>query len=104
MVRSFGRSACAQRWRRVGSVAATCCFIACAWPQAPTNPSLNAQLLVAARNGDMAAVERALSQGAAPNSRNRLGKSALVLACEQGNAALAATLQRAGADVNLASL
>ena len=58
-----------------------------AWPQAESNPNLNAQLLVAARNNDVAAVERALSQGAAPNSRNRLGKSALLMACEKGQAA-----------------
>ena len=53
--------------------------------QTATNPNLNAQLLVAARNGDLKAVERTLAQGAAPNSRNRLGKTPLLMASEKGN-------------------
>ena len=48
--------------------------------QADANLSVNAQLLAAARQNDMAQVERTLTQGAAPNSRNRLGKTALLLA------------------------
>ena len=36
--------------------------------QAPSNPSLNAQLLVGARQGDLAQVERVLAAGAAPAS------------------------------------
>jgi len=48
--------------------------------QAPSNPTLNAQLLVGARQGDLAQVERVLAAGAAPSSRNRLGKTALLLA------------------------
>lgn len=39
--------------------------------QAVTNAGLNAQLLMAARQGDVAAVQSAFSRGAAPNSRNR---------------------------------
>jgi len=93
------------RWRAAVLVAGALAFAcATAWPQAETNPNLNAQLLVAARNNDVAAVEHALAQGAAPNSRNRLGKSALLMACEKGQSELAATLLRAGADVNQASL
>ena len=38
--------------------------------QATSNPNLNAQLLVAAREADVVRVERALAQGAAPDSRN----------------------------------
>ena len=45
--------------------------------QAASNTSLNAQLLVAARQSDLAAVAQALDRGAAPNSRNRLGKTVL---------------------------
>lgn len=56
--------------------------------QAPTNPSLNAQLLVGARQGDLAQVERVLAAGAAPSSRNRLGKTALLLAAEKSNLAI----------------
>lgn len=66
--------------------------------QAPTNPNLNAQLLVAARQSDAARVERALAQGAAPNSRNRLGKTALLMAAEKGDLALAERLLAAGSE------
>src|SRR5262245_21721379 len=75
-----------------------------AWGQATSNPNLNAQQLVAARNNDLPSVQRALADGAAPDSRNRLGKTALRMACEKGQAPLAAAMLRAGADVNLASL
>ena len=44
--------------------------------QAPSNPSLNAQLLVAARQGDLPAVKAALARGAEPSSRNGQGKTA----------------------------
>jgi ankyrin repeat protein len=72
--------------------------------QAPTNPSLNAQLLVGARQGDLAQVERVLGAGAAPESRNRLGKTALILAAEKGNLAIVEAMLKGGADVNQASL
>ena len=57
--------------------------------QTTSNTIPNAQLLVAARHGDLKAVERAPAQGAAPNSRNRLGKSPLLLAAEKVNLELA---------------
>jgi uncharacterized protein len=72
--------------------------------QAPTNPSLNAQLLVGARQGDLAQVERVLAAGAAPSSRNRLGKTALLLAAEKGNLAIVEAMLKSGADVDQASL
>jgi ankyrin repeat protein len=72
--------------------------------QAPTHPNLNAQLLVAARQGDLNALERSIASGAAPNSRNRLGKTALLIAAEKGNLDMAQRMLAAGADVNLASL
>ena len=79
-------------------------LVGAAWAQAPSNPSLNAQLLVAARQGDLPAVTRALERGAAPDSRNRLGKTVLLLACEKGNEAMAQAMIAARADVNLPSL
>src|SRR5438132_14132965 len=72
--------------------------------QAPTHPNLNARLLVAARQADVVQVERTLAQGAAPNSRNRLGKTALLIASEKGDVAIAERLLKAGADLELPSL
>jgi ankyrin repeat protein len=72
--------------------------------QAESNPSLNAQLLVAARQGNLAQVERSLDAGAAPGSRNRLGKTALLLAAEKGNLPIVEAMLKRGADVNQASL
>ena len=72
--------------------------------QASSNTSLNAQLLVAARQSDLAAVQQALARGAAPDSRNRLGKTVLMLAAEKGHAAMASAALVAGTDPNLASL
>ena len=72
--------------------------------QAASHTSLNAQLLVAARQSDTAAVQQALARGAAVDSRNRLGKTVLMIAAENGQLALAAVALKAGADVNLASL
>ena len=50
--------------------------------QSESNPSVNAQLLVAARNTDLEAVKKSLDRGAAPNSRNRLGKTSLYISIE----------------------
>ncbi len=72
--------------------------------QAPSNPSLNAQLLVAARQGDLPAVKAALARGAEPSSRNGQGKTALVMAAEKGQVDLALTMIEAGTDVNLATV
>jgi uncharacterized protein len=72
--------------------------------QAPGHPNVNAQLLVGARQSDLVQVQRNLAQGAAPNSRNRLGKTALWIAADKGLDTMAEQLLAAGADVNLASL
>ena len=88
----------------------TSCILGAAWlpraaqAQAVTHPNLNAQLLVAARQNDVPAVRRALAQGASPQSRNRLGKTALLMAAEKGQATLLDVMLEAGTDVNLASL
>ena len=66
--------------------------------QTPSDPTLNAQLLLAARQNDLPQVERVLSQGEAPNSRNRLGKTPLLMACEKGNLPLASRMLGAGVD------
>jgi ankyrin repeat protein len=65
---------------------------------------LNATLLVAARSADGPAIARALQQGAAVNSRNRLGESALIVVLKKDRVDLARALLDAGADVNQAAL
>ena len=75
-----------------------------AWAQSESNPSVNAQLLVAARNTDLEAVKKSLDRGAAPNSRNRLGKTSLYIAIEKNRIDIARILIEAGVDVNLPSL
>jgi len=65
---------------------------------------LNARFLVAARNADAAAMERFLRDGAAVDSRNRLGESALLIVIKKDRFDLARSLVAAGADVNLAAI
>src|ERR1700712_4402565 len=72
--------------------------------QAESNPNMNAQLLVAARQGDRTAAERVLNQGAVIESRNRVGKTALLIACEKGDLPLADMLLRHGAQIATPSL
>jgi len=72
--------------------------------QSESNPSVNAQLLVAAINTDAEAVKKSLDRGAVPNSRNRLGKTSLYISIEKNRIDIAQMLIAAGADVNLPSL
>ena len=64
----------------------------------------NARLLASMRNDDGAGVTRALHDGAAVNSRNRLGESALLMALKKNRADLAQLVLDAGADVNEAAI
>jgi hypothetical protein len=66
--------------------------------------SVNARLLLAARNADPAALARELGQGAAVNARNRLGETALLIALKKNELGMAKTMLEAGADVNLAAV
>src|SRR6266436_3104382 len=66
--------------------------------------SPNAQLLVAARQGDLGAVARLLDAGAAVNSRNRLGDTPLLIALKNGYKDMARLAVERGANVNLANL
>jgi ankyrin repeat protein len=68
------------------------------------NLSVNARFLVAARSGDAATLERTLAQGAAVNSRNRLGESALIILLKNNKVDLAQKVLAAGADVNQPAL
>ena len=71
---------------------------------ADSDLSVNARLLLAARNSEAAGVERALKSGAAVDSRNRLGETALLIALKKKNLAIAKTMLDAGADPNIAAV
>src|SRR5262249_53913962 len=89
----------------LGLVAALTALAFCARAgAAEVDLSVNARLLLAARNGDIVSVERALREGAAPNARNRFGQTALVIALTKNDTATAMAMLAAGTDVNLAAL
>lgn len=75
-------------------------FAASVAAQAPTNEALNARLLVSARTGDDAGIERALAAGAAVNSRNRFGETALIIALKRNQTGMAMRLIDAGIDIH----
>ena len=64
----------------------------------------NARLLTSVRSEDAIGVQRALHDGAAVNSRTRLGESGLLLALKKNRADIAQALLAAGADVNLPAI
>ena len=66
--------------------------------------SLNAQLLVGARNNDVATVRRALEKGAAPDARNRAGDTALMVFARKGDLEMAQWLLDKGASADLRNL
>ena len=72
--------------------------------QTQSELNLNAQLLVAAHNDDIATVRRVLEEGAVVDSRNRSGDTALIIFTGKGNAELAKLLIDKGADINLRNL
>ena len=71
---------------------------------AQENLTVNARFLLAARNADEAGLKRALADGAAINSRNRLGESALIVVLKKNRIDLAQLLIDAGADINQPAL
>ena len=89
------------RWKR-WVVATACCIATIAAAQNPSEENLttNARFLVAARNADAEGLKRALAQGAAVDSRNRLGESALIILLKKDRLDLAQVVLDAGADVN----
>ena len=71
---------------------------------AQENLTVNARFLLAARNVDAAGLKRGLADGAAVNSRNRLGESALIVVLKKSREDLAQLLIDAGADINQPAL
>src|SRR5262245_60911431 len=84
-------------------LSAVACFV-CSFAFAQDYVPINLQLLAAVREGDVATVQRLLDNGAAINSRNRLGETPLLVALKRGHDALALWLVEHGADVKQASL
>jgi len=72
--------------------------------QAVSNPNLNAQLLVGARQATLAQVERVPRRRRGAELAQSLGKTALLLVAEKGNLAIVEAMLKSGADVNQASL
>src|SRR5882724_1450801 len=97
------RRALMMRRARVRLLAVMICLV-CASAPAQDYVPVNLQLLTAARAGDLAAVQRLLGDGAAINSRNRLGETALMVAIKRGHDAMASWLLEHGADVKQANL
>lgn len=62
--------------------------------------SASADLVAAADGGDLATLTRLLREGAAVDSRDARGRTALLVATHRNHLAIAETLIRAGADVN----
>lgn len=65
-----------------------------------SQPSLDRELMAAARNGDAAAVRSLLDRGAPVDARDRNGATALVAAAYGNHLDIARQLVDAGADVN----
>ena len=84
------------------------CLLGALCLQAPVRAqddvSLNARLLASARAGDEAGVRGALDQGAAVDSRNRIGDTALITAAKRGLTGMARTLVDHGANVSQPNL
>src|SRR3982074_2076704 len=96
-----------ERGRRMRLVAISFGLLAVALliqAQAQQPINANAELLAAVRRNNPAAVTALLDQGAAINSRNRLGDSPLLIAAKGGNTPLALLLVERGADVNQRNL
>jgi ankyrin repeat protein len=95
------------RLRNVIAAASLMCIATAAPAQTaadPENLSTNARFLVAARNADADALKRELAKGAAVNSRNRFGETALIILLKKDRPDLAMIVLDAGVDVNLAAL
>ena len=81
-----------------------CCFGSHVFAQTEITPGVNAQLIVAARQGDLAGIQKSLALGAAPNSRNRMGKTPLFLGIEKNRQDMVQLMLDSGADVNMATV
>ena len=70
-------------------------------PAAAASPSPSAGLHAAARNGDLAQVDRLLAQGASLNAPDDAGRTPLIIAVMQGHVEVVRRLLTAGANASL---
>ena len=89
---------------RIGLLATGLFSVMTTMAQTPYSPGVSEQLLISARSADAKGIEDSLAHGAAPNSRNRFGKTALFTAVEKNRADIVKIMLDHGVDVNLASL
>src|ERR1700741_1911163 len=89
-------------WLRVLLIAGGCAAATGVAAQQAIN--INAELLAAARRGDTELARSLLEQGAAINSRNRLGDTMLLIAVKNAQRPLALLALERGADVNQRNL
>lgn len=75
-------------------------LLACVAYAQSDKQELNAQLIVAARKSDAAAVKALLAKGADANAKTEYGATPLFFACDRGSVEVAQLLIEAGADVN----
>ena len=86
------------------AITAFCFFSQARAQMAAEQINTNGQYVLAAKAGKVERVGQLLRQGAAVDSRDRLGNSPLNMAAAKGNEALVDMLLAAGANPNLANL
>jgi ankyrin repeat protein len=91
------RGVVAHLLRRVCAAALTVLTASSVQGQAASNPAVNAQLLLAARQSDMAQLERMLAAGSDVNLASLERVTRLIAACYDGQADLVTLLLQAGA-------
>jgi len=101
----FWMTSSSARWRPWALAALLACGLSVALGQEPiSEKSLNVQLLEFAKRGEEPRARKVLEAGAAPDSRNRKGETALYMFARDGNLAGVAMLLERGASVDLAAL
>ncbi len=66
-----------------------------------TNPTLNEELIAAARKSNVEAVKTLLAKGADVNAKTEYGATPLFFACDRGNVEIVKLLLAAGADIDV---
>ncbi|PUA17508.1 ankyrin [Glaciimonas sp. PCH181] len=80
------------------------CLLSCSINAAEDQADLNRQALAAGRSGNVSNFKSLIEQGAAPDTRNRVGDSLLMTAIKSGYMDIFTLLIAHGANVNLANV